>query len=366
MTIDRTFQPTLILYIQADGGFAIDATLSPDTRRVLTKVSAEHQKGIPFLELPESQLTEVVSEPKSSEYHADPSTEEGIRRGTIKKVEVPLTFDAEFFGLLQQDVSSLEELQAEEQRNLTDEIEVVGKEIAALAMPGLKAKKSDLDVWREIFDIYLQAGIFFSTHEIGGGSRDSTAAAKQLNWFQDQVTKRELLSLIKKPASRLALDRFIAINIKLLRNLSFQEINQTAIRKILKSRCFHLPCSMMSNAKQLQEFDKRTSLNAKTTFPKLIQSEPFMSATMAKAVCASVSTQIVTTIPQLDDWSCQVCSDIAYKPIKLACQHMFCIRCMIQLQQRKERRCPMCRKATVLSADSSKYLQVFWSFQPRV
>jgi E3 ubiquitin-protein ligase BAH len=89
--------------------------------------------------------------------------------------------------------------------------------------------------WRELFDLYLQAGVFFSTHELDRGRRDSTAAARQLQWFQSEVTKRGLKNLFKLPASHQALDRFIRINITLLRNLKFQEINQKAISKILKS-----------------------------------------------------------------------------------------------------------------------------------
>jgi hypothetical protein len=89
--------------------------------------------------------------------------------------------------------------------------------------------------WRELFDLYLQAGVFFSTHELDRGKRDSTAAARQLQWFQSEVTRRGLKDLFKLPASHQALDRFIRINITLLRNLKFQEINQKAISKILKS-----------------------------------------------------------------------------------------------------------------------------------
>jgi E3 ubiquitin-protein ligase BAH len=85
-------------------------------------------------------------------------------------------------------------------------------------------------------DIYLQAGIFFSTNELDHGSRDSTVALRQLQWFQSEVTKRKLLELCKLPASRQALDRFVSINVTLLRNLKFQEINQTAIAKIIKSK----------------------------------------------------------------------------------------------------------------------------------
>jgi E3 ubiquitin-protein ligase BAH len=95
--------------------------------------------------------------------------------------------------------------------------------------------KTDMYRWRELIDVYLQAGVFFSTHEIDHGSRSHAAAARQLQWFQSEVTRRGLIDLFKLPASRPAFDRFIAINVTLLKNLKFQEINKIAITKILKS-----------------------------------------------------------------------------------------------------------------------------------
>jgi E3 ubiquitin-protein ligase BAH len=96
-------------------------------------------------------------------------------------------------------------------------------------------QKTDMYRWRELIDVYLQAGVFFSTHELDHGSRNHSAAARQLQWFQGEVTRRGLLDLFKVPGSRPAFDRFVAINITLLKNLKFQEINQVAITKILKS-----------------------------------------------------------------------------------------------------------------------------------
>jgi E3 ubiquitin-protein ligase BAH len=155
----------------------------------------------------------------------------------VQQIYVPLTFDTEFFGLLQDDVFSLDAIQKVEQRAMTDEIKALGDEITKLAIP-TKSNKTDIGRWRKIFDIYLQAGVFFSTNELDHGSRDSNVALKQLQWFQQQVTKLDLPGSFKLPKSRDALDRFTQINITLLRNLKFQEINQLAIRKILKSRYY--------------------------------------------------------------------------------------------------------------------------------
>jgi len=90
--------------------------------------------------------------------------------------------------------------------------------------------------WRELFEIYLQAGVFFSTLEIDHGRRNSAAAADRLQWFQSEVVRRGLVNLFKLPASHQALKRFVNINISLVKNLKFQEINQKAVTKILKSK----------------------------------------------------------------------------------------------------------------------------------
>ena len=91
--------------------------------------------------------------------------------------------------------------------------------------------------WRQLFDLYLQAAVFFSTQETNTGSRSPTSAAQQLEWFQNEVTKQGLVSTFNLPASHRALDKFVKINIALLRNMRFLEINQIAIDKILKSEC---------------------------------------------------------------------------------------------------------------------------------
>jgi E3 ubiquitin-protein ligase BAH len=103
-----------------------------------------------------------------------------------------------------------------------------------------KDKKTDLYRWRELFEIYLQAGIFFSTHEKDHGSRDSVTAGRQLNWFQDEVMKRGLMNIFTLPESRQAFVHFVSINIELLRNLKYRELNQKAISKILKSESLSL------------------------------------------------------------------------------------------------------------------------------
>jgi E3 ubiquitin-protein ligase BAH len=128
----------------------------------------------------------------------------------------------------------LDAIQVKEQESLTRDIHELSKDITALVKP-TKFGKTDMYAWRELFDLYLQAAVFFSTQECNTRSRDPASAAKQLEWFQSEVTKRGLVTSFKLPASHRALDTFVKINITLLRNLRFQDINQVAIGKILKS-----------------------------------------------------------------------------------------------------------------------------------
>lgn len=63
-----------------------------------------------------------------------------------------------------------------------------------------------------------------------------------------------------------------------------------------------------------------------------------------------MSTELVSVVPQLSDYLCPICFSIAYRPIRLSCQHIFCIRCVVKLQRRHEAHCPLCRSETIATA----------------
>lgn len=223
----HTFQPKLTIFVQVADGIAIDATLSDDTKEYLGAIS--HTSDA-FKEHPHS--SDANRNTGNLDMPSFAKSAAAIANGAVQQIEVPLTFDAEFFGLIQGDLSGLDALHAEEQKAMTEEISALGQEVARLSQP---TSKTDLYRWRELFDIYLQAGVFFSTNELDGGSRNSLSALAQLKWFQDEVIRRNIPKSFKTAASRQALHRFTTINLTLLRNLKFQEINQLAIFKILKS-----------------------------------------------------------------------------------------------------------------------------------
>ncbi|KAL1881381.1 hypothetical protein VTK73DRAFT_4388 [Phialemonium thermophilum] len=332
----RLLRPRLTVYVHLKDGVAVDASLSPASRdfvkELVSKASLtqdDPSTGTKFVEHDDIVGNELARLPALSTA-ADPSLP--IREQPLQRIEVPLVFDGEFFQILQNDVASLDALQREQQESMEAEILDLGQEVSEVARPS-KFSKSDLSRWREIFELYVDARIFFSTQELDHGARTSDVAVKQLVWFQSEVQRRGLLSKFKLPASKSTYQHFLALNATLLRSLEFQEINKRAVAKILK------------------KFDKRTSLGVSKDFRSVVRSDSFMSDTIAKNICARMVTEVVSVVPKIDDYLCPICFSIAWLPVRLVCHHVFCIRCIIKMQRERKRFCPLCRANVVMEAD---------------
>ncbi|KAG6001365.1 hypothetical protein E4U21_004415 [Claviceps maximensis] len=314
-------RPKLTVYVHLQDGVAVDASLTPTSRLFFERIAAEIRFDHDF----------HTNLPKSSQNLVQ--VDGNLRHDGYERVEVPLVFDGKFFDLLQSDVNNLDTLQAEERQRMTADVVELGKEVSLVCRTS-RFSKSDLSRWRCIFELYLDAEVFFGTHERDHGSRSSQLALKQLQWFQVEVDKRNLAKDFKLRESQVVFLRFVNLNLNLLKNLQFQELNKLAISKILK------------------KFDKRTSLGVSKTFHSTIQSEGFLSRDVAKDVCAQMSQQLVTVVPQLNDYLCPVCFCVAYRPVRLHCRHVFCIRCIVKIQRRNEKYCPLCRADVVMSASA--------------
>lgn len=99
------------------------------------------------------------------------------------------------------------------------------------------------------------------------------------------------------------------------------------------------------------EFDKRTTLGARQTFPRLIQYDAIMTEAMARSVCAQMTQDLVQIVPQLSDYTCPVCLAIVWRPIRMQCKHVLCVRCTVFMQRRGTNACPLCRDDVILKAD---------------
>lgn len=371
-TDSNLLRPKLTVNVHMRNGVPIDASLSSTSKEFLNKIAAsisqdqwKHTSGsatelktgiLDCDSTPQAVSSPAESTPQSPDEAQHPPAPSELDAtnpaapddGTYETIEVPLVFDGEFFDILQSDVNSLDTLQAQEEQRMNAEIVDLGKEVAQVAKPS-RFSKNDLARWRNIFELYLDAEVFFATHELDHGARSSQVALKQLQWFQSEVETQGLVKQFKLPESRAAFTRFLSLNASLLKNLQFQELNKLAISKILK------------------KFDKRTSLGISKAFPTAVHSNKLLAGNVARDVCAQMSQELVSVVPQLNDYLCPVCFSLAYLPIRLDCQHVFCIRCVVKIQRRREKHCPLCRADVVMKASTenldfelSKYMRKYF------
>ncbi|KAK9495546.1 SPX domain-containing protein [Lipomyces doorenjongii] len=253
--------------------------------------------------------------------------------GIPRTIEIHLHSDSEFFKMLCSELVALDSLHEEQEKELTEQVTDIARRLPHAASP--LQKKNDLYVWREIFRLYIDAGVFFSSLEQDHGERSVEKAKQQLTWFTDQIQQMDLMDRFKSPESKSILESFWKLNVSLLQSAQFQALNRTATTKILK------------------KFDKQTALTAREVFPEFYFNNPSGSVSMsvAKSVCFTMAEQLLTVIPQLDDYICPVCYLIAFKPVRLDCGHVFCIRCLVKLQRQQMDGCPICRQNVLMNAN---------------
>lgn len=244
------FEPKLIFLANPKNGIPVDACLSPHTRLYLQSLVAHIQNTSKEGNVSAANVYDLTkggdSIRSNGGLHAqqdlgggdfgdsvssnDPSNQDCLR------IEIPLRHDNEFFHLLNQELSGLQDLQSHEKSNLINEISALGREISTLAAPSHGSAKSDFYVWREILSLYTECSVFFSTNEREQFQRNSSAAQIQLEKFSEKMSEVKAAKRLRRRESHIAMDRFLHINMILFRNLKFQELNATAITKILKSR----------------------------------------------------------------------------------------------------------------------------------
>ncbi|KAK6364996.1 hypothetical protein LTS17_011692 [Exophiala oligosperma] len=338
-----SFTPRLTIVIDPRDGSPMDAWLAPDTRRVLQRLARNSRASVsgPSRRDDSSPAQPRVADGSLQDNTAqDPafqnadvmSEEDELQPQTI---EIPLTSDSEFFQILKRELADLDRLQDSEQTQLQEEILKLGAQLRDLKSEKTKRSKQEIEIWRKIFELYAEAEIFMSSHEADAGARDAERAQLQYSNFNQSLKKQQKeVRRLGKDASA-ALERFLGINSNLIRLIKFQEINKTALSKIMK------------------KFDKRTALHARSTVSDTLIKSPFMAQNLAKATCFTISQELLNIIPQLNDYLCPVCFNISYKPIRLKCGHIFCIRCMVVMQREEKDHCPLCRQPVVLEASSA-------------
>ncbi|KAH0579150.1 hypothetical protein H2248_003303 [Termitomyces sp. 'cryptogamus'] len=199
--------------------------------------------------------------------------------------------------------------------------------------------KSDLYSWREIFQLYVEAEVFESVHELDRGERSVEESEKRLKQFAERVTVRGLGDerKLKSKSSREALETFLELNVFILNIKKFQYASAEATRKILKKH---------TKRTSLPLFTDKLSSHSQAVV--LANKHP---PTLPRTLVQAIGEILLPIIPQIDDYSCLICTSIAFKPIRLSCGHLFCVRCLVKMQKRGNGNCPMCRAPCVLTAN---------------
>ncbi|KAF9949585.1 hypothetical protein BGZ72_008667 [Mortierella alpina] len=256
------------------------------------------------------------------------TTEEDGKRVLV----IELTADTAFFDQLGDEVSQLSKLQQANKHEFESKVEDLRRILTVVASP----QNKDMYTWREILKLYLDAQVFVGDQETDRSTRSSEKAQKQLQWFLMEMERSKLVSRFKQSKSKIAFNQFFQLNSELITMKQFKELNQMAMTKILKKH------------------DKRTNLTASSGFPKHLQNEPFYNDNISKSLTYTIGNQLVSIIPQPDDYACPICMSVAWKPIRLRCSHVFCVRCLIKAQRKKMIHCPICRQTnSVVEADAS-------------
>lgn len=325
------FVPELWIAVDKGNGSFIDAGLTQDTRQHLSG-SNDHDN---LLEHEPVDDLRYNADGLDAKLQRRPSL-----RSEIRWVNIPLSTASTFFNLLDPKLAQLDAIQQAEEKRLEGTIITLGNIIDELTRPVTKRGKYkpqvDTAIWREILALYIDSTVFFSTYEQDHGSRTFLKAKSQLEIFSDRLVKQGLANKFNTSQSKVAFEQFVNINLDILKAMHFQELNNEAVRKILK------------------KFDKRTALGAAKAYQGLTLSGPFAKS-IATDMCAAISSKVVTVVPQMDDYTCPICCDLAWRPIRLGCcNSIYCIRCVIQLQKDDKDKCPMCRESSVMRATAGK------------
>jgi E3 ubiquitin-protein ligase BAH len=232
-----TFHPKLLFYVDNTTGALHSAKLDKETKRKLQMLAVE--TGMTDLRVSEEPDYDSLQSDDSTAVSPDTLSTPANRtrkRSGLCMVEVPLTSNTEFFTKLSNELSGLEALQQKEEKRMHTEIEELGKQIARLTDPDRRANRKLLTVWRQIFQVYLEEGIFFGTTESDHSAHDATEATARYQDFCNKIATTGLVGKFKDKETLQAWNTFMHINYEMLQGLRFGEINRTAMFKILKSK----------------------------------------------------------------------------------------------------------------------------------
>ena len=357
-TIPEEFTPQLRILVDSRTGTPLDATLAPETKANLEKL-ARNEMLIAGRHAELGHALHHVSALQALRRDSEDTLErpptECKNSAETKWIQIPLASAKTFFDMLEPKLQELEALNEAEEKKLEEEILDLGDMVENVTEPvreGYEAKRSvsyrDLYFWREMFRMYMETPIFYANTERNHGALTFVEAKKRLEAYDEQLRSTGLLAKMRTALAKAAAQKFLDLNLDILKIMHFQEMNARAMSKILK------------------KFDKRTHLEGQIFLNESRKRHPALltngttgtntaggfANSIARDMYAEIATKVLAIVPQLDDWTCPVCLAMAWRPVNLGCcRSVYCITCIIKLQDEGMERCPCCNTQTVMSAD---------------
>lgn len=322
-----------------------------------------------------------------------------------REIVIPLTADTQFLDTLTHSLTQLSELQTTQKEQFITSTEDLCASVARAASP--YASKNDLYIWREIFQLWVDMQIFESQREKDRGELSVDESEARLKRFAQELVKRGWLAEnsasangspklsrskeamqqaltvpMKDSRSVGAVEDFLRLNLALLDVKKFQRVNVEAARKILKKhdkRTALTASSGLRNFVQQQDSVRFAAAAAASmgmhlsglgmpaestgalvapasgTHPSLAALLPssttgLLSESLPHILLSLLTTTLLPILPSVDDYSCAICTGLAWRPIRLDCSHLFCIRCLVKLQKSGKKDCPLCRAPNVVAS----------------
>lgn len=353
--------------------------------------------------------TDETQDDRAPHQHAPASKPQLMK---TREILIPLTADTQFLDTLTHSLSQLSELQESQREEFITSTEDLCASVARAASP--YASKNDLYVWREIFQLWVDMQIFESQREKDRGELSVDESEARLKRFAEELVKRGWLAQSVTAASSPRLSRkreaiegaltlpmrdsrsvnavedFLRLNLALLDVKKFQRINVEAARKILKK---HDKRTALTASSGLRDFVRQQELSrasaaaaasfgmhipglsasmgaestgtlvapAHGTHPSLAALLPssttgLLSESLPHILLSLLTTTLLPILPSVDDYSCAICTGLAWRPIRLDCTHLFCIRCLVKLQKQGKADCPLCRAPNVVKTADGRNL----------
>ena len=103
--------------------------------------------------------------------------------------------------------------------------------------------------------------------------------------------------------------------------MQFNIANVEATRKILKKHTKRTALPLPSYLLSLWNRPLPAS-----PLPAELALFPQSPTSLPRLLAQAIGEILLPVVPHVDDYSCIICTSIAFKPIRLACGHFFCVR----------------------------------------